>query len=73
MKTNTQPNMTKVYQAVARIETREQCLEVLRELLHSLPSEQPAYYSASSPTSASLGNGAYRNRRTVMPIANSDY
>ena len=66
--------MNKVRQAVAQYERKEQITIILRELLDDLNQRgsTPLHYTATSPSSASLGCGSYRSRRTTPVIANSD-
>lgn len=66
------PDMSKVHDAVTRIETRAECLEVLRDLLHSCLGK-PTTYKSTTLERVDLGSGSYRSRRVVAPIANSDY
>ena len=67
-------NMTKVRQAVANYERKEQITIILRELLDDINhrGSTPLHYTATSPSSASLGCGNYRSRRTTPILANSD-
>jgi len=66
------PDMSKVNDAVTRIETRAECLEILRELLHSCIGNTP-HCKVTTPERVDLGGGSYRSRRVVAPIATSDY
>jgi len=66
------PDMSKVNDAVTRIETRAECLEILRELLHSCIGNTP-HCKVTTPERVDLGGGSYRSRRVVTPIATSDY